>query len=84
MKIRMLRNASASYGCTLHEGETGDVDPVLGRSLVDAKIAESLDPAPPTQPILAVPEPPAIAADPQSPTKGRKRAPPPISTYDDA
>jgi hypothetical protein len=40
MKIVMLRNPSRSYGCELMEGETGEVDDLLAKALIDAKIAE--------------------------------------------
>jgi len=39
MKITMLRNAAAKFGCKLSEGETGEVDNELAQELVDAKIA---------------------------------------------
>jgi alkyl sulfatase BDS1-like metallo-beta-lactamase superfamily hydrolase len=39
MKILMLRNAAASYGCKLSEGETGDVDKELADTLIARGIA---------------------------------------------
>jgi len=40
MKITMLRNAAKHFGCTLSEGETGEVEDALGAELVNARIAE--------------------------------------------
>ena len=39
MKILMLRNAAASYGCKLSEGETGDVDKEMAETLIARGIA---------------------------------------------
>lgn len=58
MKVRLLRNPAKRYGCSLGEGETGQVDHAIGSALVKAGIAECLDP--PAE-IKAVPEQPAIA-----------------------
>jgi len=43
MKITMLRNAAAKFGCKLSEGETGEVENELAKELVDAKIAVQAD-----------------------------------------
>lgn len=60
MKVLMRRNPAAAYGCKLQEGQTGSVDGALGRRLVAAGIAISLDDCP-TPPVRAVPPSPAIA-----------------------
>lgn len=92
MKIRMHRNAAASYGCKLSEGETGTVDDPLGRHLVAEGIAECLDPPPaaaairavPTPGTIAAPAPPAIKADDSPPThKPRRRSQPVHHAPDD-
>jgi hypothetical protein len=56
VRVHMLRNPAASYGCGLKEGQTGDVEPSIGRVLVALGIAEELP-----EPIRAVPDRPAIA-----------------------
>jgi hypothetical protein len=71
VKVRMLRNPAASYGCRVAEGETGEVPDNLGRQLVSQGLAECLDPPPAAEPeppppepapvVRAIPEPPAIA-----------------------
>jgi hypothetical protein len=53
MKILMLRNAAASFGCKLTEGETGDVDKSLAEALIARGIAVSAE-------IKAVPEKPNV------------------------
>ena len=58
MKVRMLRNPKASIGCSLKEGQAGDVDDSLGSELVKIGVAISLDEP---QAIKAVPPKPAIA-----------------------
>lgn len=57
-KITMLRNPAAVYGCSLKEGETGDVEEPLARVLVERSIAVVVDMP---KEIKAVPEPPSIA-----------------------
>ena len=42
MKITLLRNPAASYGCSLLEGETGDVSTSLGEQLVAIGVAVAL------------------------------------------
>lgn len=39
MKITMLRNAAKSFGCSLNEGETGEVDDTLAEELIARKLA---------------------------------------------
>lgn len=39
MKILMLRNAAASFGCKLSEGQTGDVDQSIAEILIARGIA---------------------------------------------
>lgn len=60
MKIKLLRNPKSSYGCKLTEGQTGDVDEVLAKALIDAKIAEPATSTP--SEIKAVDSPAAIQA----------------------
>jgi hypothetical protein len=67
MKVKMLINVAASYGCTLKEREEGEVPDKLGSLLVENKWAICLD-----EPILAVPPNPAIAE--AAPTKATKKA----------
>lgn len=45
MKITMLRNPAARFGCELQEGQTGKVDADLGRRLVAMGIAVELQPS---------------------------------------
>lgn len=63
MLVKMLRNPAAAFGCRIPEGETGKVDPMLGRKLVSLGLAVCVDPpqADPPPVIRAVPEPPAVA-----------------------
>jgi hypothetical protein len=70
LKVKLLRNPAAAYGCRLREAQTGIVDDELGRRLVAAGIAECLDDAPatavravPPQPAIAQAAPPEIQAD---------------------
>jgi hypothetical protein len=67
MKILMLRNAAASYGCKLSEGESGDVDKELAETLIARGIAVHGE-------IKAVPELATIEAS-ESPvdTKTKKK-----------
>lgn len=39
MKITMLRNAAAKFGCKLSEGETGEMENEVAQQLIDARIA---------------------------------------------
>lgn len=57
----MLRNPSSAFGCKLHEGETGEIEQSLAETLVKMSVAVILE-----QPkkIQAVPDPPAIIAEP--------------------
>jgi len=64
MKVQMLRNPGAAWGCNLAEGETGTVDTLTGKRLVAAGVAvEIVEPKqePKPEEIKAVPATPAIA-----------------------
>ena len=77
MKIQLLRNPAKSLGCKLSEGESGDVDDSLGRILVKANLAVSLEPPPvvPVAPVIkAVPASPVISEAKPSGITGSKLA----------
>jgi hypothetical protein len=62
MQIKLLRNPSVSFGCTLQEGESGEVDASLGQSLVSLGIALELPPkVKPEAKVKGVAKAPAIA-----------------------
>ena len=66
-KVLMLRNAASSFGCSLSEGETGDIDSDLADSLIAHGIAVPAS-------IKAVPEAPQISGSDESskPSKSSK------------
>lgn len=75
----MLRNPRAEIGCSLKEGETGDVSDELGTQLVNAGLA--VDVSPPEQrpqKIKAVPQEAALKttadAGPKADTGGNANA----------
>jgi len=53
MRIKLLRNLASSYGCSLKEGEVGDVPAALAEALIAQKLA------------IAVAEPVAIKGVPE-------------------
>lgn len=67
MKVTMLRNPGTAWSCGLTEGQTGTVDAVTGKRLVDAGIAvEIVDPvskveAVPPKPVITEAAKPTIA-----------------------
>lgn len=60
--VKMLRNPSSSFGCTLSEGETGEIS----SDLADLLVAEGLAVVSVPDEIEAVPHSPSIAAPKQS------------------
>jgi hypothetical protein len=60
MKITMLRNPAASFGCKLGEGQTGDIDKELAERLIELNIAV---PFVKEEKIKGVPEEPQIKAE---------------------
>jgi hypothetical protein len=79
MKVRLLRNPAACIGCRLRENESGDVDDVIGKTLLSLGLAVRLDePAPVAaaqEAIQAVPEPPTIAEPAEPAIKVSKKQP---------
>lgn len=70
MKVFIIRNPAAEFGCELFEGETGTVSDDLGNLLVSKGIAKCLDKLPKEtvktvsqSPAIAEAKPPAITPD---------------------
>ena len=57
MKVKMIRTAGEGFGCSLLEGETGEVSQQVGEKLVAYGIAEHIsDPPKPLPPPVEEPE----------------------------
>ena len=90
MKVKMIRTAGEGFGCSLLEGETGEVSQQVGEKLVAYGIAEHVPDPPkplpppveesellkaiPAEPAIAMAKPPAVQSAP--PLQVRKGAHP--------
>lgn len=86
MRVYMLRNAAAGFGCELKEGETGVVNRDLGERLIGLGIAQLIEEAKPARarqstvkgvspkPSIAEVKPAEIASDDKTESDSKESA----------
>jgi len=70
MKIKLLRNPAASFGCEIKEGESGEVETNLAETLIKRGLAVPVsdEASPKTETVKAVESPVTVKAVETSPS----------------